>query len=414
MRYNYRGQSTFGQTLFNSLAILIGIGILSEPLGFAYTGWGTGLVLITFYGYISCYTAKILANIIVSDPRLFSYADIARKAFGPRSTVVVSILSCLRLFAASSILVTLYADSLNTLIPRYSCTTYKLWGILILTPTVFLPLSLLSYASILGIVSTVLVVLIILVDGLSKAASPGSLRDPAPTSLGIDSYNHMAIAFGLFMAGFAGHAVIPSLARDMVDPGEFSRMINWAFAIATSVYTLIAGAGYLMFGNAVSAEISMDMLATPGYNTALNQAALWMLVLTPLSKFALTTQPLNTTIQILLGIRRPLDAPEEPEATNNFALEFRGRRIPGKRALRVVQRVVVTLLSVAASILVPEFSAAVAFLGSFSAFILCVIEPIAAKIALERRFGLFDGFVLLLAVGMAIWGTKAALEDAAD
>jgi vesicular inhibitory amino acid transporter len=72
MKYNYGGQSTFGQTvrlfipcdvlaliilkLFNSIAILLGIGMLSEPLAFAYAGWGMGFILIIFYGFISCYT----------------------------------------------------------------------------------------------------------------------------------------------------------------------------------------------------------------------------------------------------------------------------------------------------------------------------------------------------------------------
>ncbi|KAJ7145708.1 transmembrane amino acid transporter protein-domain-containing protein [Mycena epipterygia] len=410
MKYNYGGQSTFGQTLFNSIAILLGIGMLSEPLAFAYAGWGMGLVLIIFYGFISCYTAKILAGIILSDPRLRSYADIGRKAFGPRSTLIISILFCLELFAVSVILVTLYADSLHSLIPRYSSDTYKLWGIFILIPTVFLPLSLLSYTSILGIISTILVVIVILVDGVSKTESPGSLWSPAETSVGIDNWNHLGIAFGLFMAGFSGHAVIPSLARDMVDPSQFSKMINWAFIVATSIYTLIACAGYLMFGNSVSAEISVDLLSTPGYNAAINEAALWMLVLSPLSKFALTTQPLNTAIQILLGIDRPLAAPEELAA--KLAAPHQGSRISVKGALGVLQRIVVTLLSVAVSILVPEFSAAMAFLGSFSAFVLCVIGPIAAKVAINGRCGFFDGFVVILAVIMGVWGTGAAFLDA--
>ncbi|KAJ7662895.1 transmembrane amino acid transporter protein-domain-containing protein [Mycena rosella] len=384
--------------------------MLSEPLAFAYAGWGMGLALIIFYGFISCYTAKILAGIILSDPRLRSYADIGRKAFGPRSTVVISILFCLELFAVSVILVTLYADSLHSLIPRYSSDTYKLWGILILIPTVFLPLSLLSYTSILGIISTIFVVIVILVDGVSKTESPGSLWSPAETSIGIDNWNHLGIAFGLFMAGFSGHAVIPSLARDMVDPSEFNRMINWAFIVATSIYTLIACTGYLMFGNSVSAEISMDLLSTPGYNTALNEAALWMLVLSPLSKFALTTQPLNTAIQILLGIDRPLSSPEE--LATKLSAPQHGSRITLKAALGVLQRITVTLLSVTVSILVPEFSAAMAFLGSFSAFVLCVIGPIAAKVAINGRCGVFDGFVMALAVVMGVWGTGAAFLDA--
>ncbi|KAJ7066988.1 transmembrane amino acid transporter protein-domain-containing protein [Mycena amicta] len=385
MKYN--GQSTFGQTLFNSIAILLGIGMLSEPLAFAYAGWGMGLCLIIFYGYISCYTAKILAGLILSDPRL---------PFGPRSTVVISILFCLELFAVSVILVTLYADSLNSLIPRYS-----------LIPTVFLPLALLSYTSILGILSTIIVLFVLLVDGVSKTERPGSLWSPA---------RH-----------FSGHAVIPSLARDMIDPSEFDKMIDWAFVVATSIYALIGCAGYLMFGNSVSAEISMDLLATAGYNAALNQAALWMLVLSPLSKFALTTQPLNTAIEILLKLDRPLGAPEDLAA--KLAEPRHGSRISFKNGIGIIQRVVVTLLSVAVSIYVPEFSAAstlfhtssrcfqtyhasVAFLGSFSAFVLCVIGPIAAKVALSGRCGLFDGAVGIMAVVMGVWGTYAAFLSA--
>ncbi|KAF7319829.1 Aa-trans domain-containing protein [Mycena kentingensis (nom. inval.)] len=410
MRLPQGGHSTFGQTLFNSIAILLGIGMLSEPLAFAYAGWGMGLVLIISYGFISCYTAKILAKIILSDPRLRSYADIGRKAFGPRSTVVISVLFCLELFAVSVILVTLYADSLNSLIPRYSSNTYKLWGLIILIPTVFLPLSLLSYTSVLGIISTVFVVSVILIDGFSKPDAPGSIWSPADTSFGIDNYSHLGMAFGLFMAGFSGHAVIPSLARDMVDPSEFNRMIDLAFVVATSIYALIGCAGYAMFGNSVSDEISMELLATPGYNAALNQAALWMLVLSPLSKFALTTQPLNTAIEILIGIDRPLAAPEDLQA--KLAAPATGRRVSFKNAFGIVQRVVLTLLSVAVSIYVPEFSAAMAFLGSFSAFVLCVIGPIAAKVAINGRCGLFDGIVSVIATAMAVWGTYAAFLEA--
>jgi vesicular inhibitory amino acid transporter len=68
-------------------------------------------------------------------------------------------------------------------------------------PTVFLPLSLLSYTSILGIISTFLVILVIFIDGFSVQDGPGSLWSPADTAWGIDTPTHLGIAFGLFMAG---------------------------------------------------------------------------------------------------------------------------------------------------------------------------------------------------------------------
>ena len=64
-----------------------------------------------------------------------------------------------------------------------------------------LPLSILSYTSILGILSTLLIIAVMIMDGLAKHDSPGSLWEPAPTSLSMRSPLHLGVAFGLFMAG---------------------------------------------------------------------------------------------------------------------------------------------------------------------------------------------------------------------
>ena len=64
-----------------------------------------------------------------------------------------------------------------------------------------MPLSVLSYASIIGILSTLLITTVIFIDGFSKKDAPGSLWSPANTSLGIHSLGELGVAFGLFMAG---------------------------------------------------------------------------------------------------------------------------------------------------------------------------------------------------------------------
>ncbi|KAF8167933.1 transmembrane amino acid transporter protein-domain-containing protein [Crassisporium funariophilum] len=409
VRYNFRGKSTFGQTLFNSIAILLGIGMLSEPLAFAYSGWAVGTFLIMSYGLVACYTAKILARIILPDPRLRSYSDIGRKAFGPGATPIISLMFCLELFAVSVILVTLYGDSLHSLLPQNPSSTYKVWGLFLLIPTVFLPLSLLSYTSILGIISTILLVFVIFIDGFSKPDAPGSLWSAAETNFGVKSYNKLGIAFGLFMAGFSGHAVIPSLARDMIDPTRFDEMINWAFVVATCIYTIIGYAGYIMFGNHVSDEVSMDLLKTPGYNPALNTFCLWLLVLSPLSKFALNTQPLNATLEIVLGIDTPLSSPEDLAAKpDGLSVAPEGSRFGWRRVLAIIQRVFLTTLAVAVSIWVPEFSSMMAFLGSFSAFMLSIVGPVMAKVMINRQCNALDGMIIVVGIVMAVWGTSAA------
>ncbi|KIP12032.1 hypothetical protein PHLGIDRAFT_21325 [Phlebiopsis gigantea 11061_1 CR5-6] len=414
------GQSTFGQTLFNAIAILLGIGMLSEPLAFAYAGWIGGMALMIFYGYITCYTAKILAHIILDDPKLRSYSDIGRKAFGPRSSPFISALFCLELFTVSVALVTLYADSLHAVVPAYSSNTYKIIGLTVLIPTVLMPLSVLSYASILGILSTLFLVAVMFVDGLSKAEAPGSLWDPAHTSLSFAGVGELGLSFGLFMAGFSGHAVIPSLARDMIDPAQFDNMIDWAFTIATAIYTTIGVTGYLMFGNDVSDEFSQELTAIPGYNITLNKLAVWGLVIAPLSKFALATRPLNITLEIILGIETGGHSSDDHGAAaksnsdDNASSLAHNRRQGLKKFFTTVERAMFTIVSVVASILVPEFSSMMAFLGSFSAFLLCVIGPVSAKVALTGRCRLWDAVLLVTAVIMATWGTMAAFWSTAE
>ncbi|KAI0724468.1 transmembrane amino acid transporter protein-domain-containing protein [Cerioporus squamosus] len=400
-KHYHAGHSTFAQTLLNAVAVLFGIGMLSEPLA-----------------------AKILARIVLEDPHIRSYADIGRKAFGPRSMPMISMIFGLELFTVTVALVTLYADSLYAVVPAYSSDTYKMLGLLVLIPAVLMPLSVLSYASILGIFSLMAIIGIILFDGFTKPDSPGSLWSPADTSLGIDNFRELGIAFGLFMAGFSGHAVIPTLARDMIDPTQFDEMINWAFAIATGIYGLLGVAGYIMFGNSVSDEFSQDLMK---YNThpALNTIALWGLVITPLSKYALTARPLSITIEMLLGIETTgvpgdhghgVPVPTSSTAAAAAAAAAASKSKSVKTILIAVERTVLTLLSVAVSILVPEFASVMAVLGSTFSFLLCIIGPVSAKIALTgglRRCGLWDGVLLVVSIAMAVWGTICAFESAA-
>ncbi|KZT74700.1 hypothetical protein DAEQUDRAFT_700682 [Daedalea quercina L-15889] len=406
------GHSTYGQTLFNAIAILLGIGMLSEPLAFSYAGWIGGTVIIIFYGWITCYTAKILAHIIIDDPRLRSYSDIGKKAFGPRSGPWISAVFCLELFTVSVALVTLYADSLHAVMPTYSADTFKLISLILLIPTMVLPLYVLSYTSILGILSTLLIIAVMVMDGVAKPESPGSLWQPAPTSLGIRTPLHLGLAFGLFMAGFSGHAVVPSLVRDMNDPTQFDAMITQAFTVATGIYSVIGIAGYLMFGDDVSEEFSQDIAKYSPF-PVLNKIALWGLVLAPLSKFALATRPLNLTLEMMLGIDSSsgtLDdhgvkvPSQDPEAGRSMSKRHRARN----GALTVVERALFTLCSVAVSIFVPDFSSMMAFLGAFSSFLLCVIGPVSAKIALAGHCSWWDGFLLVSGVIMATWGTIAS------
>lgn len=50
------GESSDGQTLFNSIGVLIGIGLLSMPLAFSYAGWIGGAFLVIAFSAVTCHT----------------------------------------------------------------------------------------------------------------------------------------------------------------------------------------------------------------------------------------------------------------------------------------------------------------------------------------------------------------------
>lgn len=71
------GQSTLPQTVFNSTNVLIGIGILSLPLGMKYAGWLCGTIFLAVAALVTSYTAKLLAKCMDVDASLITFADLA-------------------------------------------------------------------------------------------------------------------------------------------------------------------------------------------------------------------------------------------------------------------------------------------------------------------------------------------------
>lgn len=148
------GQSTLPQTVFNSTNTLIGVGLLSLPLGIRYAGWICGLGFLTLAALVTNYTAKILAKCMDADKRLVTFADLAFISFGQNARYATGVLFTLELLAASVALVILFADTLDLLIPGVGVLEWKLLCGILLIPLQFLPLRLLSFTSVLGIVST--------------------------------------------------------------------------------------------------------------------------------------------------------------------------------------------------------------------------------------------------------------------
>jgi len=138
---------------YNSVNVLIGVGLLSLPLGIKYSGWVVGGLFFIFSVVSTRYTAKLLAKCLDVDSSLITFADLAYVSFGHSARIVTSILFSLELVAANVALVILFGDSLDALIPGWGIQGWKVICCIVLIPLAFLPLRLLSFTSILGILS---------------------------------------------------------------------------------------------------------------------------------------------------------------------------------------------------------------------------------------------------------------------
>ncbi len=147
------GQSTLPQTVFNSVNVLIGVGLLSLPLGLKYSGWLFGLLFLFFAAITTRYTAGVLAKCLHVDQQLIGFADVAYQAFGRRARIATGLLFTIELLAACVALVVLFADSLDDLIQGWGVVAWKILCGVILAPLSFVPLRYLSFTSVLGIIS---------------------------------------------------------------------------------------------------------------------------------------------------------------------------------------------------------------------------------------------------------------------
>ncbi|RMY27081.1 hypothetical protein D0865_16111 [Hortaea werneckii] len=397
------GQSTLPQTIFNSVNVLIGVGILALPLAFKMSGWIPGLIFFAFAGISTSYTAKLLAKCADVDGSLITFADLAYVSFGPWARIGTSILFSLELIAACVALVVLFADSLDALIPGWGDVEWKMVCGIILIPLGFVPLRFLSFTSVLGILSCLGIVLAIFVDGLIKPHSPGSIRQPALTHLFPENWMTLPIAFGILMSPWGGHSVFPNIYRDMRHPYKYRRGVNITYTFTFSLDLFMAVVGYLMYGAGVKDEITRNVLLTdPGaYPHAINVLIVVCVAIIPLTKVPLNARPIVSTCELFLGLdARAMADPAALTGLSGYTREI----------LKVVLRIGITILFVILAILVPQFDTIMSLLGAVACFTICIILPCAFHLKLfgheiPRAQKALDWGLIVVSTALAVVST---------
>ncbi|PYH40673.1 putative transporter [Aspergillus saccharolyticus JOP 1030-1] len=395
------GQSTLPQTIFNSVNVLIGIGLLSLPLAMRQAGWLIGLSFLLFAAVTTSYTAKILAKCLDVDHSLVTYADLAYISFGYHARLITSLLFCLELIGACVALVVLFADSLQALVPGLSILHWKFICGLMLIPLNFLPLRLLSVTSILGILSCTSIVLIICIDGLLNTATPGSLIQPAKTSMLPDNWGTLPLSFGLIMSPWGGHGVFPNIYRDMRHPQKYGKSLVVTYSFTYSLDCAMAIVGWLMFGDTVRDEITANVLVTDKFPRGLSICMIIFIATIPITKVPLNCRPLVATIEVLCGLVSRPERPSIQQGTIGSVL---------RNALKAAIRIAVVVFIVFMAVLFPSFDRIMALMGSALCFTICIILPLAFHLKIfgkdiSPRERLLNWFVLVISSILALIGT---------
>ncbi|KAJ3224345.1 hypothetical protein HK099_008589 [Clydaea vesicula] len=365
-------KSSFFQSVFNSVNVLMGIGILSLPFAFKLTGWALGFTLLFFFALITRYTATVLASCMdhksasILGITVFTYSDMGELAFGHKGRLFISVIFLLELFTACVALLILMADSIKALYPTLDINFIKIVVTLIVMPSTWpRSLKVLAYGSIIGIIALINLISIIIYDGTVKLDKPGSLVSPMDTNMFPTNLFNIPFAFGLIMSGFGGHSVFPQIYRDMAQPKRYPSMVNITYIATAILYLLVGVIGYLMFGNGILKEITLN-LSSPdlNYNEVLTKLTIWLIAINPATKYALTINPITINFEILLYKK------------NKYFEQY-------SSFVRMAFSTIITCLVLIISIIVPGFHQMMAFLGSFFAFVVSVIFPCLCNLKLN-------------------------------
>jgi len=316
--YHPVGNSTTEQALANSVNILLGVGTLSVPYALKESGW-TGLLVLLLLGATTNYTGKTLIRCqrrgslpmrtnfntysdvnedgavqVVKKARraLTTYEDIGEAAFGEFGRSLISWVLYAELIGTCGLFFILEGDHLKLLFEStmQSKETLMLLAAGIMIPTTWLvDLSKLSFIGALGFVASVGLTGVVGFDLVKALTNPSGYEFPHTALVHYSTY---PLSFGLLAFVFAGHAVFPAIYTSMQKPEEYESMLDKTYGVVMTNCLLLGCAGYFLFGDKVSSEVTLDLPAG-----IISTIALGLITINPFAKFALTMDPVARGVE---------------------------------------------------------------------------------------------------------------------
>ncbi|XP_026421720.1 amino acid transporter AVT1I-like [Papaver somniferum] len=376
------GTSTFFKTCFNGMNALSGVGILSVPYALASGGWLT-LVLLFVVAAATFYTGLLMRRCMDVSSKIKTYPDIGEYAFGKKGRMIASTFMYLELYVVATGFLILEGDNLSNLFPNMSCTlagvkVYGQQGFVMLVAVIILPsmwltdLRKISYISATGVLASVLIVLSVFWVGAEDTGFRAKGR----------FFNLHGIPSGvsLYTFCFCAHPVFPTLYTSMKDKRQFSKVLLVCFALCTISYATMAVMGYLMFGEHIKSQVTLNL----PIDKISSKIAIYTTLVTPIAKYALMATPIVNAIESSSGFNY-----------NN-------------KTMSLVIRTMFLITSVIVALAIPFFGYLMSLVGAFLSATASIIIPCLCYLKIMGTYRRW-GYELVIIIGIILMGISVVI-----
>ncbi|KAL1370150.1 amino acid transporter AVT1I [Arachis duranensis] len=387
------GNTSFFKTCFHGINAISGIGIVSIPYALASGGWLS--ISLLFMIAIACYyTGLLVKRCMDMDPHIRTFPDIGQRAFGDKGRLMVSIAMNSELYLVVTGYLILEGDNLNKLIPNVEVnigglviggtTIFAILATIVILPTVLLEdLSLLSYVSASGALASTVFLLSLLwngtIDGTGFHGKGTVFR-----------WSGIPAAVSLYAFCYSAHPVLPTLYNAMRNKNQFSSVLFVCFLVCTLGYAAAAILGYLMFGEDVESQVTLN-LPTGKFSS---QVAIYTTLVNPIAKYALMLTPIVNAVK------------------NKISCNYRKKRLT-----HVIVSTSLLISTLVVAVAIPLFGYLMSLVGALLSVSASILVPSVCYLKISgayKRFGsemIINYSIIVMGVTIAIVGTYTSLVD---
>ncbi|CAO0790652.1 unnamed protein product [Mucor circinelloides] len=381
---------------FSVVCVVAGTGALGLPYALAQGGW-IGLFILCLSWILSVYTGVLLIRSMYYDGknRLSSYQEVATASFGALGGWIAFFFTAITLVGVPVLYLLLSGLNLHNVAKGSSAElTFPIW-VIICTCIVAVPflffrsMKEMTFLSVFGMLSTVVVILIVL--GVAVKEAPDHVDSHHDGVI----WNMFPIALSSISFSFGGNPVYPHVEQSMRNRRDWNKVITAGLTFCVILYFLAAVPGYYVYGSDSRSPIYESLSDS-------NKGPKFASIIIITIHLILTTPILLTSFA--LDVEKMLKInPEHRSFFVEWTLRFMFRG-----ALIVVIAVI--------AIFVPFFGDFMSLLGAFSNCALVFIFPVVFYYKLTGVKGkpwyeyILAFLTLLLGVVGLIFGTISAIE----